>query len=141
MPIMVMPQFGDQFTNAKALESVGGGIIFNFNEATEENVQEALERLLSPELKESMAALSKRYQDRPLSPIDTAIYWIEYVARHKGAPHMRTAAVDMPFYKYLLLDVIAFLIFILFSLSYFVYFLVRFVLRMVCRTRYKVKQN
>lgn len=44
-----------------------------------------------------------------MSPMDTAIYWIEYVARHKGAHHMRTAAVGMPLYQYLLLDVFGFL--------------------------------
>lgn len=75
--------------------------------------------------------LSERYKDRPLSAQDTAIYWIEYVARHKGANFMKTAAVRMPFYKYLLLDVIAFiLVFILLFLLVF-YFICKKILSLI----------
>ena len=39
--------------------------------------------------------------------MDTAIYWVGYVLRHSGARHMRSAAVDLECYQYLLLDVIS----------------------------------
>lgn len=52
---------------------------------------------------------SKVFHDRLVPPIDTAVYWIEYVARHGGAPHLRVAALDLPWYKYHLLDVIGFI--------------------------------
>ena len=39
-------------------------------------------------------------------PLDTAIYWIEYVVRHGGAPHLRVAGTDLVWYQYFLLDVI-----------------------------------
>jgi glucuronosyltransferase len=42
-----------------------------------------------------------------MSPLDTAIFWTEYVIRHAGAPHLRTAAVELAWYQYLLLDVCA----------------------------------
>jgi glucuronosyltransferase len=35
------------------------------------------------------------------------VFWTEYVIRHKGAPHMRSAALDLAWYQYFLLDVIA----------------------------------
>lgn len=41
-----------------------------------------------------------------MSPIETAMYWTEYVIRHKGAPHLQSAAVGMPWYQYYLIDVI-----------------------------------
>jgi hypothetical protein len=41
--------------------------------------------------------------------MDTAIYWVEYVIRHKGAPHLRVAGLDLPWYQYHLLDVIVFI--------------------------------
>lgn len=62
-------------------------------------------------------------QDRPLSPIDTAVYWIEYVIRHKGAPHLRSAAQDLAWYQLYLWDVIGF-IFIVSSLSVYISFLI-----------------
>lgn len=54
--------------------------------------------------------MSDRYRDQPLTPLETAIYWTEYVARHKGAPHMRCAGLDLSFYAYHSLDVFVFLL-------------------------------
>lgn len=38
--------------------------------------------------------------------MNTTIYWIEHVARHKGAVNLRPPTVDMPFYQHMMLDVI-----------------------------------
>lgn len=64
--------------------------------------------------------LAGRFRDRLVSPIDTAVYWIEHIGKHGGGQHMRSLAIDMPFYQYFLLDVIAFYIFVLISLGYVV---------------------
>lgn len=58
-----------------------------------------------------------------MSPMDTAIYWTEYVIRHRGAPHMRTAGADLPLYQYLLLDVIAALVTAFLIVLYVIYFI------------------
>lgn len=47
--------------------------------------------------------------DRPMSPLQTAVYWVEFVCRHKDAGHLRVAGTDLPWYKYNLVDVILFL--------------------------------
>lgn len=40
-----------------------------------------------------------------MSPLDTAIWWIEYVARNGGADEIKPAVIRMPFYQSALLDV------------------------------------
>ncbi|CAH0561451.1 unnamed protein product [Brassicogethes aeneus] len=141
VPVIVMPQFGDQFTNAKALESVGGGVILHLSEATEESISKALKKVLSSKFRQQAKELSERFRDRPMSPMDTAIYWVEYVARHKGAPHMRTAAVNMPFYQYYLLDVISFLILIVSLTLYIVVYVLKTMLKLFLSSSRKVKIN
>lgn len=49
--------------------------------------------------------VSKRYRDQPMTPLETAIYWTEYVIRHRGAPHLRSASMDLGFVQYHNLDV------------------------------------
>lgn len=49
VPFVVMPQFGDQFTNARALDSAGAGVILKFKDVTEDTVYNALTTALSPE--------------------------------------------------------------------------------------------
>lgn len=70
-----------------------------------------------------------------MSPMDTAIYWTEYVIRHKGAPHLRSTAVGMPWYQYYLIDV--FFVIFLFVAFIFVslYFLIfKILLRFTYKT-------
>lgn len=47
------------------------------------------------------------FKDRPMSPRETAIFWTEYIIRHKGAPHLQSVAQELTWYEFLLLDVLA----------------------------------
>jgi hypothetical protein len=47
------------------------------------------------------------FKDRLVKPLDEAVYWTEYVIRHNGARHLQSAAVYLPWYQYLLLDIVA----------------------------------
>ena len=57
--------------------------------------------------RENAQLMSRIFRDQPLTPLQQAVYWTEYVIRHKGAPHMRSAALDLTWYQYFLIDVIA----------------------------------
>ena len=63
--------------------------------------------LLYYRYREKAQHLSRIYRDQPLTPLEQAVYWTEYVIRHKGAPHLRSAVLDLTWYQYFLLDVIA----------------------------------
>ncbi|KAK7582379.1 hypothetical protein V9T40_013824 [Parthenolecanium corni] len=132
VPILGIPIFGDQKTNVKSIEANGAGELLDYNSITKEIVLEKVQRILNnPKYMENAKQLSERYRDRPMSPLDTAVYWIEYVIRHKGAPHLRTAAVDMPLYQYLLLDVIAFLLVVFISTLAILYYISKFVFKLI----------
>jgi len=68
------------------------------------------------------------FLDRPQSIMDTAIFWTEYVIRYNGAPQLRSAAADLPWYQEYLLDVLAFYLLV-------IYLLKKTVLLICCRTR------
>jgi hypothetical protein len=48
-------------------------------------------------------------RDTELKPVDRAMFWIEYVLRHKGAPHLKSSASELTWYEYRNLDVAVFL--------------------------------
>jgi glucuronosyltransferase len=60
------------------------------------------------------------------------VFWTEYVIRHKGAPHMRSAALDLTWYQYFLLDVIAALALVLGLILFFIYLIIGALLRKFC---------
>lgn len=53
--------------------------------------------------------ISTQFRDQPKPPLETAIYWTEYVVRHKGAPHLRSAGLDLNWFSYHSIDVFAFI--------------------------------
>ena len=69
--------------------------------------------------------LSRLFRDRPQTPLETAVFWTEYVIRHGGAPHMRSAALDLTWYQYLLLDVIAVIVLSIATVLGTMYFICR----------------
>lgn len=49
-----------------------------------------------------------------MSPLETGVYWTEYVLRHKGAPHLSSPARHLTWYQYYMYDVLLFFVAILF---------------------------
>ncbi|ENN80611.1 hypothetical protein HUJ04_011135 [Dendroctonus ponderosae] len=121
VPMLVMPQFGDQPLNAEALKSNGAGVILKLRYATEDSISEAISKAMSTKTKTKAKDLSERFRDRLVSPLETSIFWIEYIAKHKGGQSLQSASIAMPFYQYFLLDVIAFTMLALFVFLFIIY--------------------
>ncbi|XP_077304338.1 UDP-glucuronosyltransferase 1A1-like isoform X6 [Lithobates pipiens] len=95
VPMVMLPLFGDQMDNAKRIESRGGGITLNVLELIPEDLSNALTSVINnSSYKENIQRLSDLHLDRPIHPLDLAVHWVEFVMRHKGAPHLRPAAHD-----------------------------------------------
>ncbi|NWR78672.1 UD11 glucuronosyltransferase, partial [Centropus unirufus] len=111
VPMLLMPLFGDQMDNAKRVESRGAGLTLNILEMTSDDISTALKAVINDKkYKENIKRLSDLHLDRPIHPLDLAVHWVEFVMRHKGAPHLRPAAHDLNWIQYHSLDVIAFLL-------------------------------
>ncbi|XP_031824147.1 UDP-glucuronosyltransferase 1-1 isoform X11 [Sarcophilus harrisii] len=111
VPMVLMPLFGDQMDNAKRMESRGAGVTLNVLEMTSADLSKALKTVINDKsYKENIMRLSALHKDRPISPLDLAVFWVEFVMRNKGAPHLRPAAHDLNWFQYHSLDVIAFLL-------------------------------
>ncbi|NXG23373.1 UD11 glucuronosyltransferase, partial [Grallaria varia] len=110
VPMVLMPLFGDQMDNAKRVESRGAGVTLNILEMTSKDISDALNAVINDKkYKENIQRLSDLHLDRPIHPLDLAVHWVEFVMRHKGAPHLRPAAHDLNWVQYHSLDVLAFL--------------------------------
>lgn len=118
VPVVAMPVFGDQPANAAAIEESGLGVQIQVKDLTRENLLEAFEKVLKPEFRERVKKLSSVWHDRPLSSLDTAVYWTEFAAKHSNHT-FRTAAADVSLFEYLCLDVLSVFIIVLAFLMYF----------------------
>lgn len=108
--MLMVPLNGDQPDNAQRLESRGAGVVLNILTVTTESLVEGLREVINnPRYKENLQKLSALHTDRPVDPLDLSVYWTEYVMRHKGAKHLKSAVYELNWIQYYCLDVIALL--------------------------------
>nr|QPA18389.1 UDP-gluconosyltransferase [Trialeurodes vaporariorum] len=121
-PILGIPLTADQWRNCLALELKGYAKVMAYRTIDNKTMLRAMQEVLEPEYADRAKQISEIFYDRPMTPMDTATYWVEYVIRNKGAKHLRTSAVDLPFYQYLLLDVVIFIISCVSTATYLIYY-------------------
>ncbi|KAJ4448919.1 hypothetical protein ANN_00311 [Periplaneta americana] len=132
VPMVGIPFMVDQPLNVNNYVSKGVAVQLDYDSITTENVLKALKKVLhDPSYRTNAKRLSQLFRDRPQSALDTAIYWTEYVIRHRGAPHLRSAALDLTWYQYLLLDVILAVIPLIIALRFIVPYSFKIMLKLV----------
>ncbi|XP_043268668.1 UDP-glucosyltransferase 2-like [Venturia canescens] len=113
VPMIGMPLFADQYINVDLYVRKNISLKLIWQEITEEKLDYALKEILhNPKYKNAVTKLSQKFLDRPMSSMDTAIYWVEYVVRH-GSGVLRSPAMDLAWWQIELLDVYVTLVFIL----------------------------
>ena len=134
VPIVGVPLLFDQYENVLRMEVRGAAKVLDVTKIDSQSFWEVLQEVLHvPSYRENMQRLSRLHRDRPMQPLDSAIFWTEFVMRHKGAAHLRTESYKMPWYSYHSLDVIAFLAVVLAVIVGVVVGTLRFLCLRLCR--------
>ncbi|XP_055297523.1 UDP-glucosyltransferase 2-like [Sitodiplosis mosellana] len=125
-PMVGISTLFDQHLNMFLAEQHGFAINVPIQSLTAGNIATAFTKVLSdPSYAEQAKITSDRFRDQPLTPLKTAIHWVKHVAKNKGAPHLKSVAVELPFYKLYNLDVWAFIFSVLALVIYCVIKLIR----------------
>ncbi|XP_054895220.1 UDP-glucuronosyltransferase 2A2-like isoform X2 [Poeciliopsis prolifica] len=133
VPMVGIPMFADQPDNMVHMEAKGAAVIQNLNFMTTESLRDAIKAVINDKsYKENMMRLSRIHHDRPMSPRDEAVFWIEFTMRNKGAKHLRVQAHELTWYQYQSLDVLAFLLVIDLLLIFILFKSCRFCFKRCC---------
>uniref|UniRef100_A0A3P9NC75 Uncharacterized protein n=1 Tax=Poecilia reticulata TaxID=8081 RepID=A0A3P9NC75_POERE len=119
VPVVGLPVFYDQYDNLLRLQDRGAAKILTLATVDKEDT-------FLKTVKEVL--LSRLHRDQPMKPIDTALFWIEFVIRHQGAAHLRTESHRLPWYSYYSVDVFLFFLFVVAVIT----FLVVMTFRLLC---------
>uniref|UniRef100_A0A665X2B7 UDP-glucuronosyltransferase n=1 Tax=Echeneis naucrates TaxID=173247 RepID=A0A665X2B7_ECHNA len=112
VPVVGLPLFFDQYDNLLRLTERGAAKMLTIETVDKDNnFLKAVEEVLTePSYRINMQRLSRLHRDQPMKPLDTALFWIEFVMRHKGAAHLRSESYKLPWYSYHSVDVVLFLL-------------------------------
>ncbi|XP_036399343.1 UDP-glucuronosyltransferase 2A1-like [Megalops cyprinoides] len=129
VPIVGLPLILDQPDNLSRMKVKGAAKVLDFVTLDRHIFLQALQEVLhDPSYRMNMQRLSRLHRDQPMKPLDLALFWIEFVMRHKGAAHLRTESYKMPWYVYHSVDVIA----VLLALMLFILIIIIVVIRYLC---------
>ncbi|XP_012875574.1 PREDICTED: UDP-glucuronosyltransferase 2B15-like isoform X3 [Dipodomys ordii] len=111
IPMVGIPLFGEQHDNIAHMVAKGAAVQLDIRAISSKDLLRALEAVINnPVYKKNAMWLSTIHQDQPMNPLDRAVFWIEFVMRHKGAKHLRPLSHNLTWYQYHSLDVIGFLL-------------------------------
>ncbi|XP_022164544.1 UDP-glucuronosyltransferase 2B2-like [Myzus persicae] len=111
VPVLGFPLFYDQPRNIANLVNAGMAISMDILSVKKDTfLRNVLELVNDKKYMENAKIASDIFKDRPMSPEQSILYWTEYVIRHKGAPHLMPHSLNLSWYQYFLLDVVAMMI-------------------------------
>ncbi|MFT7811096.1 UDP-glucuronosyltransferase 2A1-like [Arapaima gigas] len=111
VPMVGIPMFAEQPDNMVHMTTKGAAIMLDFHSMQAQDLVDALNTVIKdPSYKENALRLSRIHHDQPEKPLDRAVFWIEFVMRHKGAKHLRVQSHNLTWYQYYCLDVLAVLL-------------------------------
>ncbi|KAL7630946.1 UNVERIFIED_CONTAM: hypothetical protein RMT77_018770 [Armadillidium vulgare] len=130
VPIIGMPIFSDQFSNMALVETEGCGRVMEWTKLKENTFRDLIQEVLNNEtLINTAKHKSVIMKDRLVPPDEEAAYWVEYVMRHKGAPHIKSPLGSMSWYEVYNMDVWAFILSIIAGVLYISWLLLKFIFR------------
>nr|AHX56957.1 UDP-glycosyltransferase 213B1 [Strigamia maritima] len=122
VPTVTLLVFADQHHNSAYLAYKNASVPLNWDNLNVDNIVAAITRAAEDKtLRENVKKMSKMSRNVQISPIKEAVYWVEYVMRHQGAPHLQSTAKQLNYFQYFLLDVFLFLIIAAISCSKGIY--------------------
>ncbi|XP_014238048.1 UDP-glucuronosyltransferase 2B17-like [Trichogramma pretiosum] len=112
IPMVMIPMFGDQESNAMISQEKGLGLVLQYYDINYDSLNLTIrEVLFKKKYYDTAKILSQAFRDRPMTAREEAAFWVEYVARQRQTIDslMHTPSRDLYFHQYFLLDVVAFL--------------------------------
>lgn len=121
VPIVSLPVFCDHDSNAAKAEIDGYAIKLDLSTMTADSLLWAIKKIMyDPKYKAEVKRKQILLRDQKETPLERAVFWTEYVLRHRGAKHLQSTAKDLNFIQYYLLDVAIVLILATYILWYIV---------------------
>ncbi|KAJ8711851.1 hypothetical protein PYW08_008805 [Mythimna loreyi] len=138
VPIIGIPVFGDQFINVGKSINKGFGLRVDLAYTMSDELKKKIvEVTRNKRYAEKAKELSFIHHDRPVKPSQELVHWVNHVINTRGAPHLRSPALDLPLYKRKFLDLAALIAVLLLA----VYILLKRACAYICSQMCAKKRN
>ncbi|CAG9827271.1 unnamed protein product [Diabrotica balteata] len=138
VPVLGIPFLLDQNANIHLLVEKKVALKVDYVTMTSEVLLDKINQLLNnPVYAENAKIISKVINDQPQKPLERAVFWVEYVARHNGTHSFDPASKYLPFYVTSCLDIYLFMLVV----SVIVFYLLKKCFNFVISTVFTKRQS
>ncbi|CAH0403387.1 unnamed protein product [Chilo suppressalis] len=107
VPMIGFPMLGDQWYNVAQYVHHGIGLQMDMETLEEDKFRNAINEVVNNErYRRNIMHLRTIIQDQPQTSLERAVWWTEYVIRHRGARHLRSPAANITWAEYLELELV-----------------------------------
>ncbi|KAK6963155.1 2-hydroxyacylsphingosine 1-beta-galactosyltransferase [Biomphalaria glabrata] len=125
VPILCLPMLSDQFYNSKRIFVKGFGQYADIREITSDELARLIQQVADdPKYRSNIQQASTIFRELYKIPSKEAAFWLDHAMKY-GGNYMRSSGQQMPLYQFLLLDVMAFLLFILIVTMFILFVIVK----------------
>ncbi|XP_076682180.1 UDP-glycosyltransferase family 50 member B3 [Andrena cerasifolii] len=110
-PTLVLPVFCDHDGNAAQAEKLGYALVMDLAGVSIGDLREGILKVAAVRNNSYRMAAKRRsslLRELPISPRKLATWWVEHVAKYKGAEHLKSSARYMGVVRYYSIDVVTF---------------------------------
>ncbi|CAH1159905.1 unnamed protein product [Phaedon cochleariae] len=131
VPVVSLPVFCDHDSNAAKAEVDGYALKLDLSTLTADKLLWAIKKVIhDPKYREEVKRRQNLLMDQSETPLHKAVYWTEYVLRHKGAKHLQSHSRHLGVIQYYILDVVLLLL----IGAILLYYIVKQVLKLMLRS-------
>ncbi|KAL0810832.1 hypothetical protein ABMA28_010142 [Loxostege sticticalis] len=142
VPLVGIPMLGDQYYNVHKYTEHGIGVRLDALTLDAKSLLDGINTVLNDDsYRHNIRQLKVLMNDYPQTPLERAVWWTEYVIRHRGAKHFRSPAANMPWSEYLMADVVITVICFVVLGVVALYLVVRSVVSAIFGMNFKVKRS
>nr|XP_033333360.1 UDP-glucuronosyltransferase-like isoform X1 [Megalopta genalis]XP_033333361.1 UDP-glucuronosyltransferase-like isoform X2 [Megalopta genalis]XP_033333362.1 UDP-glucuronosyltransferase-like isoform X3 [Megalopta genalis] len=110
IPLLGFPILADQDSQVLKMQNLGVAKYMDIVSITREELEAAIREIITnKEYKEKIIALKELVNDNPYDLVKNLVWWVEYVIRYKGTPHLRSKLAHQPWYQRCDMDIVVFL--------------------------------
>lgn len=141
IPVLGFPIFADQPQNAFRLKELGVSETLSIFDFTENQLYETIKKMLEDlKYREKIKIISSALRDQPMTPLEEATYWTEWIIRHPNID-LKSPVVDMNIFSRQSLDVFAVIFLLLLVTLYLEYKFVKFLINLLSSKKSNVDLN
>ncbi|XP_055910229.1 UDP-glucosyltransferase 2-like [Eupeodes corollae] len=142
VPMVGVPLFFDQHRNLRNAMTVGVAEKLDFFTMTTESLRKTILKVLEdPQMQANIKAASVNFRDRPMPPLETAVWWVEYMLRNPKPTHLKSPAAKLNIFQANSLDCLLFILVVLLLVIYTTIKLLLFLFLKVIGIQKAVKQK